>query len=109
MSRMASWQCHFDPKVLQTFIKTIGIYPTGSLVRMSSGKLGIVIEQNAARLTAPKVKLFYSTKSGMPLVPPKTVNLMESHVTEKIVAREPAENWNFNAGFLNDLWSNHIT
>lgn len=109
VSRMASWQGHFDPVVLQTFIKTLGIYPTGSLVRMASGKLGIVVEQNAAKLTAPKVKLFYSTRSGMPLVPPKTVNLMESHVTDKIVAREPAENWNFNSGYLQDLWSNHIT
>jgi hypothetical protein len=106
---MASWQGHFDPVVLQTFIKTIGIYPTGSLVRMASGKLGIVVEQNAARLTAPKVKLFYSTRSGMSLVPARTVNLMESHVTDKIVAREPPENWNFNSGYLNDLWSNHIT
>lgn len=109
VSRMASWQGHFDPKVLQTFIKTIGIYPTGSLVRMASGKLGIVVEQNAARLTAPKVKLFYSTRSGMPLVPPKTINLMESHVNDKIVARESPESWNFNSGYLNDLWSNHST
>ena len=108
VSRMASWQGHFDPMVLQTFIKTIGIYPTGSLVRMASGKLGIVVEQNAAKLTAPKVKLFFSTKSGMPLVP-KLINLMESHVTDKIVARESPENWNFKVGYLNDLWSNHIT
>jgi hypothetical protein len=108
VSRMASWQGHFDPKVLQTFIKTIGIYPTGSLVRMASGKLGIVVEQNAAKLTAPKVKLFFSTKSGMPLVPTKLLNLMESHVNDKIVARESPENWNFNAGYLNDLWAKHI-
>jgi putative nucleotidyltransferase with HDIG domain len=108
VSRMASWQGHFDPVVLQTFIKTIGIYPTGSLVRMSSGRLAIVVEQNAAKLTAPKVKLFFSTKSGMPLVPPKLVNLMESHVNDKIVARESPENWNFNVGYLNDLWSTHI-
>lgn len=107
VSRMASWQGHFDPVVLQTFIKTIGIYPTGSLVRMASGKLGIVVEQNAAKLTAPKVKLFFSTNSGMPLEP-RLVNLMESHVTDKIVARESPENWNFNAAYLNDLWAKHI-
>jgi putative nucleotidyltransferase with HDIG domain len=107
VSRMASWQGHFDPVVLQTFIKTIGIYPTGSLVRMASGKLAIVVEQNAAKLTAPKVKLFFSTKSGMPLEP-RLVNLMESHVTDKIVARESPENWNFNFAYLNDLWANHI-
>jgi putative nucleotidyltransferase with HDIG domain len=107
VSRMASWQGHFDPLVLQTFIKTIGIYPTGSLVRMASGKLGIVVVQNAAKLTAPKVKLFFSTNSGMPMVP-KLVNLMESHVNDKIVARESPENWNFNVGYLNDLWAKHI-
>jgi putative nucleotidyltransferase with HDIG domain len=107
VSRMASWQGHFDPMVLQTFIKTIGIYPTGSLVRLASGKLGVVTEQNAAKLTAPKVKVFFSTKSGMPLAP-KLVNLMDSHVNDKIVARESPENWNFNAAYLNDLWATHI-
>lgn len=105
VAKMASWQGHFDPMVLQTFIKTIGIYPTGSLVRMASGKLGVVVEQNASKLTAPKVKLFFSTKSGMPFEP-KLIDLSESHVTDKIVAREPVENWNF--GYLNDLWATHI-
>jgi putative nucleotidyltransferase with HDIG domain len=105
IAQMASWQGHFDPVVLQTFVKTIGIYPIGSLVRMSSGKLGVVVEQNPKKLTAPKVKLFFSIKSGMPLLP-KLVDLMESHVTDRIVAREPAENWNFD--YLNDLWANHI-
>lgn len=105
VSRMVSWQGHFDPTVLQTFVKTIGIYPTGSLVRMASGKLGVVIEQNAKKLTAPKVKLFFSTKSGMPLQP-KLIDLLDSHVNDKIVAREPPENWNF--GYLSDLWATHV-
>jgi HD-GYP domain-containing protein (c-di-GMP phosphodiesterase class II) len=105
VSRMVSWQGHFDPTVLQTFVKTIGIYPTGSLVRMASGKLGVVIEQNAKKLTAPKVKLFFSTKSGMPLQP-KLIDLLDSQVNDKIVAREPPENWNF--GYLSDLWATHV-
>jgi putative nucleotidyltransferase with HDIG domain len=105
IARMASWQGQFDPTVLQTFVKTIGIYPVGSLVRMVSGKLGVVVEQNPKKLTAPKVKLFFSTKSGMPLQP-KLIDLSESHVTDRIVAREPVENWSFD--YLNDLWANHI-
>jgi len=104
VARMASWQGHFDSVVLQTFIKTIGIYPVGSLVRMASGKLGVVVEQNT-KLTAPKVKLFFSTRSGMPFEP-KLVDLMDSYVNDKIVAREPPENWNFS--YLKDLWATHI-
>jgi putative nucleotidyltransferase with HDIG domain len=105
VAKMASWQGHFDPVVLQTFVKAIGIYPVGSLVRMASGKLGVVIEQNPKKLTAPKVKLFFSTKSGLPLEP-KFVDLSEPHVTDKIVARESPENWSF--GYLNDLWATHV-
>jgi putative nucleotidyltransferase with HDIG domain len=105
VARMASWQGHFDAAVLQTFIKTIGIYPVGSLVRMASGKLAVVVEQNPKKLTAPKIKVFFSTKSGMPQQP-QLIDLSESHVHDKIVAREPPENWNF--GYLNDLWATHI-
>jgi putative nucleotidyltransferase with HDIG domain len=105
VAKMASWQGHFDPTVLQTFVKAIGIYPVGSLVRMASGKLAVVVEQNPKKLTAPKVKVFFSTKSGMPLEP-KLIDLADSHVTDKIVARESPENWSF--GYLNDLWATHI-
>ena len=44
--KMAEWRNgHFDERVFQAFVKTIGIYPSGTLVRLKSGRLAIVMEQ----------------------------------------------------------------
>jgi HD-GYP domain-containing protein (c-di-GMP phosphodiesterase class II) len=65
LSQMASWNGHFDPALFQSFVRSVGIYPTGSLVRMRSGRLAVVLDQNPTALTKPRVKLFFSTKAHM--------------------------------------------
>lgn len=101
LSQMATWKGHFDTTVFQSFVKSVGIYPTGSLVRMRSGRLAVVLEQNPSALTRPRVKVFFSTKAGLPLEH-KVLDLAASHVTDQIEAREPPENWNF--PYLTELW-----
>ncbi|RMR02381.1 HDIG domain protein [Pseudomonas syringae pv. helianthi] len=61
---MASWKGHFDDIVFQSFVKTVGIYPIGTLVRLESGRLGVVVEQSEASLLKPKVKVFMSARTG---------------------------------------------
>jgi HD-GYP domain-containing protein (c-di-GMP phosphodiesterase class II) len=101
LSQMASWKGHFDTTVFQTFVKSVGIYPTGSLVRMRSGRLAVVLEQNASALTKPRVKVFFSTKHGLPLEH-QVIDLAGAHVTDQIESRENPENWNF--PYLTELW-----
>ncbi|MDP4074340.1 HD-GYP domain-containing protein [Acidovorax sp. A1169] len=103
LRRMAEWtKGHFDPRLFQAFVKSIGIYPVGSLVRLTSGRIGVVTEQGQQSLTSPKVKVFFSTKSDM-RIPPVTIDLAEPQCTEKIVAREDPDQWKFPD--LNELWS----
>ena len=103
LRRMADWtNDHFDPRLFQAFVKSIGIYPVGSLVRLTSGRLGVVVEQAPAALTTPVVKVFFSTKSDL-RIPPELVNLAAPGATEKIVAREDPGQWNFPD--MNELWS----
>jgi HD-GYP domain-containing protein (c-di-GMP phosphodiesterase class II) len=90
IKRMAEWKGHFDPSVFQAFVKSLGIYPIGSLVRLESGKLGVVIEQGEQSLLKPKVKVFFSTKSQAYLKP-ETIDLARS--AEKIASREDAAKW----------------
>ena len=103
LRRMAEWSNgHFDAKVFQAFVKGMGIYPIGSLVRLSSGRIGVVAEQSARSLTTPIVKVFYSTKAGMRIVP-VLVDLSRPDTIEKIAQREDPALWNFPD--LNELWS----
>jgi len=103
LRRMAEWsKGHFDPKVFQAFVKSLGIYPIGSLVKLSSGRLGVVVEQTGKSLTMPTVKVFFSTKSNMRIVP-EIVDLSRPGTHEKIASREDPAKWNFSD--LNELWS----
>ena len=100
ISRMASWKGHFDPQVFQAFVKSLGIYPTGSLVRLQSGRLAVVVEQNPQSLILPVVKVFFSTKSEMPMAP-QLLDLGQS--SDRIVARENPAQWGFK--HLDELWA----
>lgn len=103
LRRMAEWtQDHFDGRLFQAFVKTIGIYPVGSLVRLTSGRIGVVTEQAPGSLVTPLVKVFFSTKSDL-RIPPETVDLAAPGCTEKIVARENPDQWRFPD--LVELWS----
>jgi len=63
LRRMLEWsKIHFNPELVQIFIRSIGIYPTGSLVRLESGRLAIVEEQHLDKLTEPTVKTIFHTR-----------------------------------------------
>lgn len=106
LRKMAEWSNgHFDVKVFQAFVKSLGIYPIGSLVRLTSGRLGVVMEQTGKSLTTPMVKVFFSTKSNMRIVP-ELVDLSQNGTSEKIVSREDPAKWRFSD--LNELWSGQV-
>ena len=103
LRKMAEWSNgHFDQKVFQAFVKSMGIYPVGSLVQLSSGRIGVVTEQVAASLVMPRVKVFFSTKSNMRIAS-ELVDLSSPGTTERIIGREDPEKWGFPD--LDQLWS----
>jgi putative nucleotidyltransferase with HDIG domain len=100
--KMAEWSGpHFDPAVFQAFVKSIGIYPVGTLVKLESGRLGVVVEQGEKSLLAPKVKVFFSTKSTS-YIPPQVLDLAGPGLQDKIVGREDAAKWGLKN--VNDFW-----
>jgi putative nucleotidyltransferase with HDIG domain len=101
--KMTEWsKGYFDERVFQAFIKSIGIYPIGSLVKLSSGRLAVVTEQSGKSLLAPRVKVFFSTRSNVYIVP-ETLDLSRPGTVEKIVGREDAADWGITN--LEELWA----
>jgi len=105
--KMASWsKGHFDERIFQAFVKSVGIYPVGSLVRLQSGRLGVVIDQSPTSLLVPRVKVFFSVKSQVRL-PVEVVDLSRTGGTDRIVAQEDPAKWGF--ADLNALWNVNAT
>ena len=82
----------FNPELTQAFIRSLGIYPTGSLVRLESGRLAIVEEQHRDKITLPKVKIIFHTKGHY--LSPEILDLR--HSQDRITAYENFEHWKIN-------------
>ncbi len=98
---MAKWEGHFDKQIFNTFVKSVGIYPIGALVRLSSQRLAVVIEPGADSLLTPKVKVFFSIRSNAP-IPIQIIDLAAKNCKDTIEGPEEPADWDFKS--LENLW-----
>jgi putative nucleotidyltransferase with HDIG domain len=47
----------FAPELVELFIQAVGVFPTGTLVELNTGEVGVVIAQNRFRRLRPEVML----------------------------------------------------
>lgn len=73
----------FQAEMVEQFIQAIGIFPNGALVELSSGEVGVVVEQNRVRRLRPKIMLILDDRKR-PLPEPALLDLRER-------ASEPGE------------------
>jgi putative nucleotidyltransferase with HDIG domain len=93
LKRMFEWSGrHFNEALVQSFIKAIGIYPVGSLVRLKSGRLAVVLHQGEKSLLQPFVRIVYNAKGGHRL-PPQDMNLASPDCQDYIIRYEHPASW----------------
>lgn len=49
----------FEPALLEKFFKIIGIWPIGSLVSLTDGRIAVVRDENESDMTLPKVEVIF--------------------------------------------------
>jgi HD-GYP domain-containing protein (c-di-GMP phosphodiesterase class II) len=75
----------FDAALVDEFIDSLGIYPTGTRVRLDDGSTGFVLSQNAGRPQQPNV-LLTNDATGRPI---KTVQVVTAGVGQPITQAFP--------------------
>jgi putative nucleotidyltransferase with HDIG domain len=93
LKKLLEWSGdHLDGDLVQFFIRALGIYPVGSLVRLSDDRLAVVVEQQED-LLRPTVRVVFDAARGYRL-PARDLNLGDSDF--HIDCFEEPEGWKLN-------------
>lgn len=95
MRKIFEWsKFHFDPQLVQAFTRCIGIYPTGSLVMLDSGRLAVVIGQCEGNLLQPLVRVVFSARHNH-YVAAEDIDLSRRRASggDRIIRHEKPETW----------------
>ncbi|HJW57665.1 MAG TPA: HD domain-containing phosphohydrolase [Burkholderiaceae bacterium] len=57
----AKLRSKFDPKLLQVFIRCLGVYPPGTIVQLSNGVIGMIATVNTAKPMKPVIVIYDAT------------------------------------------------
>ena len=101
MQRMAQWEGHFDDTIFKAFVKSVGIYPIGSMVKLKSGRLAVVIDQSQKSLLMPLIKVFFSTKLNL-RIKLELIDLSNPFEQDTIVGHEDPISWGIHD--INEIW-----
>ncbi|HAO94397.1 MAG TPA: hypothetical protein DCR11_11100 [Deltaproteobacteria bacterium] len=80
---------HFNPDTLKAFIDMIGVYPVGTMVRLTTNEVGIVTRLNAEKQGGPIVKILYDSE-GVIVENPYEVDIAVSTDKEIVTTVNPA-------------------
>ncbi|MBF0370464.1 MAG: HD-GYP domain-containing protein [Magnetococcales bacterium] len=77
LKRIMSWgKQAYDPKLTQQFVKCIGVYPIGTLVRLKNNLIGMVISNNGRHLLHPIIRVVMD-QTGKRVTHGKWLNLAD--------------------------------
>ena len=80
---------HFNPDILKSFMDMMGLYPLGTMVRLTTGELGVVTKLNEGAPEKPIVKILYG-EDGAEVETPFEADLSTDSRREIVTNVNPA-------------------
>ncbi|MFN3475392.1 MAG: HD-GYP domain-containing protein [Blastomonas sp.] len=94
LGRMMQWEGHFDERLMQVFLNSMGLYPAGGLVRLNDHRLALVVDNCSEDPAGVRVLPFYCT-SRLQELAPQEITITPDHGVQ-ILGTERPEFWHFN-------------
>ena len=80
---------HFNPDMLKTFMDMMGLYPVGTMVRLTTGEIGVVTRLNEGTPEKPVIKVLYD-EDGTEVPSPFEADLLADGTREIVTNVNPA-------------------
>ena len=94
LKKLFEWsKSHFAEELVHHFIRTIGIFPVGSLVALRSGRIGVVIDPDNKDLLHPTVRVIFDTNTCRKLKPEDIDFSLGGKADDPIVGHESPQRW----------------
>ncbi|UCD36513.1 MAG: HD-GYP domain-containing protein, partial [Nitrospiraceae bacterium] len=91
LKKLYEWSDSYNTSLVQQFIRCVGIYPVGTLVRLDSGLLGIVLAHGRNNLLQPLVRVIYDSRRSRHVTPYHLD--LEQIREERVAGYEVPEKW----------------
>jgi HD-GYP domain-containing protein (c-di-GMP phosphodiesterase class II) len=101
LKKLVEWSVfHLDKDLVYDFIRCLSVYPVGTLVELSNGRAGVIMEANRRSPKHPVVKVFYNIRHNHQ-IEPEVIDLSGKKVTVDIVNTLDARSLNLDlAGII---------
>ncbi|MFQ3229205.1 HD-GYP domain-containing protein [Reinekea sp.] len=85
LRKLVEWSIfHLDKELVYDFIRSLSVYPVGTLVELSNGRAGVVLEANRRSPKHPVIKVFYNVRHEHH-IEQEIVNLDDKKVSMEII------------------------
>ena len=69
LRKLYEWKDSYSMELVQQFVRCIGIYPVGTVVRLDNGLLGVVLDHGKENLLQPLVRIVYDSQKSRQVMP----------------------------------------